>query len=335
MEVFAEFLNGLGGRLSELFGIGRVTGIEPMHGGLLCQNFNVETETGRYFLKQYRKQTSTWVYEIKFAEQYFASNDVPVILPLKDDSERSAFWHEDNWYSLFPFVSGIQKDSEQLTPGEVMAMGKMLAKIHRGGVHFSGRDMPFLKMWDRGRFLLEYVDIRRALDTVKEPDELDALARETLDRKYKFVTRNSQTPQDFDLPRNCLLHGDFHHGNVFFDAEGNVTHVFDLEKTSVGPRSFELGRSLMIVNFDTGFETANVEKARAFLKAYREEFPISFEEFHKGMRVYTIDLAHVLWMEAKRYLKHSKQYDRIYRSHAMRIKMLSEDIRPFCERLYR
>ncbi len=334
MELSEEFFHGLEGRLSELFPIGAIRSISYAHGGLLCNNFFVDAAAGRYFLKQYRKQTSSWVYEIKFAEEFFADNGIPVILPLKDAHGRAAFWHEDNWYSIFPFVEGIQKDSDALSASEVQSMGEMLANIHRAGIHFSGRDMPVLKLWDRGRFILEYVDVMRQVHAVAVPDEMDILVRTTLEQKYAFVMKNNKRPEDFDLPRHCLLHGDFQHGNVFFDAEGNVAAVFDLEKTCVGPRSFELVRAMMITNFDTGFGQENTERARIFLRAYREEFPISFDEFYKGMHVYSIDLAHVLWMEAKRYLKGLKQFDGTYRSHAMRTAHLGSDVRTFCKTLY-
>ena len=109
----------LGNRLGEVFGITDVHEVELMQGGLLCENFSIRAGTQRYFLKQYRKQTSTWVYEIKFAEQYFAENDIPVILPITDRHGRTAFWFEDNWYSLFPFIEGIQKDADALTLDDV------------------------------------------------------------------------------------------------------------------------------------------------------------------------------------------------------------------------
>lgn len=334
MDTTQEFIQGLGGYLAELFPIGVVCNMRFVHGGLLCQNFLVEAEQGTFFLKQYRKQTSAWVYEIKFAEEFFADNDIQVILPFKDESGRAAFWYDDNWYSLFPFVEGIQKASDALSPHHIESMARLLAKMHHAGMHFSGREMPLLKLWDRGRFLLDYVEIMRRLNAVPDADDMDRLFRSTLERKYQFVMRNNMRPDDFDLPRNCLLHGDFQHGNVFFDQTGTVTAVFDFEKTCLGPRAFELVRALMITNFDHGFDADDFDRARLFLRVYQEHFPISFEEFFKGMHVYSIDLAHVLWMEAKRYLKGLKQYDDIYRSHAMRTAHLGQDIRAFCQRLY-
>lgn len=324
-------------QLSYWYDLDDILRIEPATGSLLCENFIVETASGKYFLKQYRAQISRWVHEIKLAERYFAEHDIPVILPTPDRDGRPSFWFDQNWYSVFPYVQGIQKTSAELTPDDLTTMGEMLGKIHRVGEAMppvERQDMPLIKLWDRGLFELQFPELYRCVSSIKEPDAFDRLTLETMRRKREFVSQNTLTPVDLHLTSDCLLHGDFHQGNLFFNERGQITHVFDFEKTAIGPRAFELARSILISAFDNGLSDEYMDRARFFLKAYRDVFPIPFDECAKGVKAYLIYTAHQLWIESKRYFKGKRQFDLIYFNHAERVAHLQDDWEAFTHRLY-
>lgn len=332
-----ELYTHLRTQLSYWYRIGEILGIEPAIGSLLCENFIVDTTSGRYFVKQYRWKMSRWVHKVKLAEQYFAERGIPVILPILDRDGRPSFWFNDNWYSVFPYVNGIQKTSAELLPAELQAMGEMLARIHRFGEVMplvQRQEMPPITLWDRGLFELHYPELYRRVSSIQEPDAFDRLTLETMQRKREFVSRNVISPLDLDLPSGCLLHGDFHQGNLFFDKQGKISHVFDFEKTGIGPRAFELARSMMISAFDNGLNDEYTDRAKLFLKAYRDVYPISFDECAKGVLAYMIYTAHQLWIESKRYFKGKKQFDLIYFNHAERVAHLQDDWDAFTHRLY-
>lgn len=321
-------------RLSALFGISGVDDVTQVSGGFMCQNFSVDTPQGRYFLKQYRNRLSTVVHEIKHAERYFADQGIPIILPVSDRHGRGTFWMDGSWYSLFPFVDGKSPSSAAFSGRTIDALADMLARIHRAGARFDADPFQPLRLWDRDMFYLERVEVEQTLLAKRDrtPDE-DAVL-DLIRLKTRLVAENTLRPNDVQLPFDTLLHGDYIHQNVFTDAAGEVTHVYDLEKSCRGPRAYELCRFLLVSFFDDGWGERHYEAARRALAAYREAFPIGKEEFARGFRAYRTHITHMIWIESSIVLHRSERYKQILPSHARRITELSKDPDGFVERVW-
>lgn len=320
--------------IPDIFHIGKVEKIENAIGGFLCQNYIVHSEKGKYFLKQYRRQRSFWVREIKAGETFFSDHGVPIIRPIPDRDGRPMFWFDDHWYSLFPFVEGVEKTCGTLSDIETQSLANQLAQIHIAGLSFSRREMPQMNFWDRDRFFIEYSDIRRAVFADENPNAFDLLVRDTLQKKYAFALNNVNRPGDFEFKHNGLLHGDYHVGNIFFDGQGEVSSVFDLEHVGVGPCAFELARCVSFSFYDKGRTEEADRLARLFLDTYIKKIPLSYEEFHKGMKMFMIDNAHKFWVEVKHYMKNSSTYDDIYLPHSERINHLADDYHKLCSNIF-
>jgi homoserine kinase type II len=333
-DLFSPFdRERLGKKIDRLYGIGDVRSLELVHGGYMSRNYRVETDRGAYFLKQYRNRISTVIHEIKYAEQYFAEQGLPVIEPILERFSRPAFWFDENWYSLFPFVEGTSPSVGGITGSDATAMGSMLARFHQAGLRFDQRHFQSLALWDRRRFHLEYVELREALLAEPVLGSFAPLVLDTLERKRAFVESNRFQPRDLPLAYNCLLHGDFIPSNLFMDL-GAVTRVFDLEKISIGPRAYELARSLLIACFDGGWDERNVPTARAFLRGYLDRDSMLLDEFVSGMRAYAVSMIHMTWMEARLVLYGDTAFLPLYERHAKRVEMLQNDPRMLCERLF-
>lgn len=328
-------LEALSERLHELFGLGPVLSLERVHGGYTCQNFRLQTSAGSFFLKQYQNHLRQWVPDIKFAEKHFAGHGVPVVLPVKDRFGRTAFLFDSYWYSLFPFVDGSSPDPASLSKTTLASLGETLADIHLAGHDVRRRTLQTRWMWDRDAFDLEYAELRHALDRKPSFTPLEERMSALLERKAKFVRENQLIPHDFPVAYDHLLHGDFIYPNVFLAPDGKVSHVFDLERTSLGPRSFELARSLLICCCDDGFDARHVEQARAFLAAYRERYPISFDEFMNGMQMFMISCLHATWLEGNYLLHGLNTHVGLFESNERRIDLLGQDPAPFCREVWK
>ncbi|NBS41360.1 hypothetical protein EBS80_01755 [bacterium] len=321
-------------KLGQYFHVGTVRGVSLVHGGYMSQNFRVETDAGTYFLKQYRNRMSAGVYEVKDSEEFFALNGLPVILSVRDAFGRDAFWIDGNWYSLFPFVDGHCPSFGTLRTRTFSSLGRMLARFHVAGRAPQGSYHRQLGAWDRRGFRLEFVELEQELLSRATLTDAERRMLDVLRFKARLVERNETALGDFRLPFDVLLHGDFVYQNVFVDREGEVTRVFDFEKTCMGPAAYELARSVFLNCFEDGLDDRNVERGRAFLIAYRSVRPVSFEEFLEGVRMYAISLFHMTWIEARSILYRNDESMPIYERHAKRVEMLSGDVRPLCERLY-
>jgi Ser/Thr protein kinase RdoA (MazF antagonist) len=322
-------------RITDLFGVGKCKSLMPLQGGYACQNFDATFEGGRFFLKQYRRHISDWLSEIKSSERFFASHGVPVILPLRDRLGRDAFWIDSNWYSLFPYVEGRVPKIGAMTDATVRSLARTLAHMHRVGLQVpSPRRYQPLHLWSADTFRLEFVELEQTLLKKPQRSPTDEYMLESLYRKRELVDANRLQPDDFPLPNDRLLHGDFIYQNTFIDAAGDVTHVYDFEKTCHGPRAYDLARCLIINCFDDGWTPANYARARTFLSAYRDMYPIGFDEFTYGVAMYVTHIAHLCWIEAKYILYDSTFYMDMHQAHMKRLSEIGGDFHGFAAKVF-
>lgn len=325
----------LGKRLKDLFGFKNVLSFEFVHGGYMSQNFRVETDRGTYFLKQYRNRINTIIHEIKEAEHFFASPDIPVILPIQDRHEREAFWFNGYWFSLFPFIFGKSPTAGAMDPTLIGNLAKMLALLHLKGKTFSRFPFQLLRLGTPKKFHLEQVELLRLLEKRKQKTALDERMAQLLQQKAVYIRSVNVGPKDVCLQYDQLLHGDFQYCNVFMDETGQITHVYDLERACLGPTEYEVARSLMLNCFDDGWESRNIQLARHYLETYRTLHPLSLEGFKDGMQLYAYNILHMTWIEA-RYLIFGvdTQLD-LFNRHANRVEFFAtQDVLSFCEEIF-
>lgn len=321
--------------LAKLFGFESIGEFELIKGGHLCQNFVLNADGKKYFLKQYRHKLSQVVYQIKRAEQIFADKGIRVIPPLRDCRYgRTAFYFGRNWYSLFAFVDHQSITSADLTRDGLRSLGHQLGEIHTVGLGAMPSAQP-LFLWDKDRFKLESCELEMKLEEIGALDSKCALIANVLERKRAFVEHNDFLPEEVVLPFDTLLHGDFGCQNVFLSPDQRqVEHVFDFEKTSRGPRTFEVARAIFMSAFDNGWDEACFDNASIFLRAYQEAAPISFIEFKEGIRIYMTHMAHQLWIEWKVLVRGDIQHIPILLSHSRRVEHLGDDFDEVARSIY-
>ncbi|MBI5369800.1 phosphotransferase [Candidatus Uhrbacteria bacterium] len=283
--------------LVDLFGCDRVEEYVSVRKGMLGENHRVNTAVGPFFLKRYRERISTVVHEIKMAETYFFENGLPVIIPIRDRFGREAFWLDECWYSLYPFIDGESPSRAQMTPDLLRSMGAQLAMLHVAGDRFFHRPFQMIRIGNALKLHMELTELRYHILKKSSPTPQEQEIIETLNLKEQTSQTLQTIPSSVHLTYDTLLHGDYQHFNLFANIN-RVTHLFDLERTALGPSAYELVRAIFLDCFEDCWEEKNFQDARLYLEAYREIHPITFEPFLAATHLYLFNMVHNTWLEA-------------------------------------
>jgi homoserine kinase type II len=300
-------------KLVEIYPLKITKSFGKVAGGYLSDNFAVGNENKKYFLRQYRaKYTRPEIEAIHRVKKFFAENDIPIISPLKTNNGETFFGFEDRFYALFPFVEEKNIRAKDLSLKSIKSIAKILAKIHL----LSKDGFPNItddrrSTFDKEKCLCLGEKLLEIVKKKKKKDEFDNKAIEVIKFKLNLIKSNAITSDSLSLSFSHLIHGDFHELNLFYDKEGEVKYVYDLEKATVAPRAYEIARALDFICL-TDFKDKNFEKARKFIKAYRLIYPITDGEFRKGYLFYEMKRIHNFWIEEAHYLDNNKRTDVFY-----------------------
>ncbi|MEI7777555.1 MAG: phosphotransferase [bacterium] len=275
--------------------------IKKAEGGFLSTNYIIENYEKlphkKYFLKKYRFNKKDKIEEIHSIKKYFSEKDIPVILPIPNKEGKTYFeWRAEegkSFYALFPFVEGIHFSRDNFSNMVIASLAETLGKIHLAGKDYKGPASQAFKLKSPEDLQTE---IQKYLDIIKSKtnkDPFDLLAEKTLSLKLELLSGLGYSFEDTGLTSDHLIHGDYHNKNVFFDSKGKVTAVFDFEKSGMGPRVFELWRSI---------DYSDRTKAEQYIRSYGKIYPITEDELARGLRLYYLKLISSLWIEKAHYV---------------------------------
>lgn len=284
--------------------------------GFLSDNHILENLNGqKYFLKKYRSKYSLadveYIHKVK---QFFYDGGVPVILPLKNSVGQFTFQFEESIYALFPFVSGLIFDRSRRTPEIDAEAGRMLGRIHLLGMKCELDKRDQLAWSDAINFEKVVQEILEIINKIEPKRIFDYESLELLNLQKDLVPVAKAIMNKYELNSNCLIHGDFHDKNIFYDEAGKITHVFDFEKACFAPRSFELARALDYMCLGSGYNNYGFKQAIALLRGYQKVFPISYEEFKMGFDIYYSKQILTVWVVTEHYFKGNTRVDEFNRT---------------------
>lgn len=321
-------------KLAELYPLKINKSFGKVPGGYLSDNFAVGNNEDKYFLRQYRaKYTKPEIEAIHRIKKFFAKNDVPIILPIPSKSGETFFDFDNRFYALFPFIQEKTRGSSQLTIPTVRSIGKMLAKIHL----LSKNGFPNItddrdRIFNKEKALALGKEIFQIVKNKKVLDKFDKLASKAIPFKLNLIKNNSKTFEDLNLKHDHLIHGDFHELNLFYDEKNEVKYVYDLEKATVAPRSYEIARALDYICLEK-FEQRNIKKASEFVKAYKSFYPISDTELRNGLLFRFIDCFHSFWIEKAHYLDNNFRTDVFYPTESRKLKYYSKNLNKILDKI--
>jgi Ser/Thr protein kinase RdoA (MazF antagonist) len=308
-------------------GIGNILSTEKVTEGYLSQNYILKSSKGAFFLKQYRNTYSEdEIKDIGRVASFFSRNNIPVILPLPTNQDKTYFIFNNRIYSLFPFVNGVKIDRKDIDKKSIISLAKILAKTHRLSlnnppVQISARQGAI----DSTRFLNDSPKIIKVLDSIKEKSPFDELALEGLSLKRSIVEGNIEKIKSLKVKADHLLHGDYHEKNVFVDNKGEIKYIFDLEKTEIGDRLHEVIRSMDFICLNEEYDEKGMEKAHIYIKAYNELYPIEQKDFLDALENYYFKKANSLWIEKTHYLEGSDRVDCFLETQLASLKFFPEN----------
>lgn len=320
--------------LKELYNIESVADLRSIGGGFTTENFLFSDGEDTYFLKRYNTTDTARIHDIATAYERFFQGGIPVIQPIKNYQGESCFFLDEAWWGVFPFVEGIMKRSENLTLNDIQELGTLLGKIHRVGQSCVHHDIQPIILWNKDVFISE----RHLLEYVYEHEpakrDVDTMAIENIRIQNHFLEEHGDFIANLHPVNDCLIHGDFTHNNVFFHPDGGIKTTFDLDKTCVAPRAYELVRSILITCFDRAWDDESFKQADLFLRSYLAVDPMTFEEFHTGLHIYVANYMHMTWLEKKVILYKSSRHETLLWSSSVRLKHLATEFNTLAERLF-
>lgn len=320
--------------VSKLYNLS-ITSVEPVEGGFLTNNQRIITSGISYFLKQYRSNNADEIKEIHSVKLFFAENNIPVVLPIKNKEGESFFIFDNRCYALFPFITDAMSVARKdLKDAHITSLGNMLARMHL----LSKNEYPQVttktaKSINTEKFFEVSQEILDIISEKETKNGFDELALRAITFKRSALRLNTLKLEDLGLIHNHLTHGDYHDQNVFFDESGNVKYIYDFEKAVISARVKEIVRSMNLIIFDTTFTDENYARAKLYLQAYAAVYPITKEELEKGIRYMHLENLHSLWVEQEHYFKFNTRVDHFLQNGLDRITYINENFDTHLQRL--
>ncbi len=294
--------------------------------GFLTENFILSDGKNRYFLKKYRSNNPERINEIHVVKKYFADGDIPVVLPVSQQDEKTFFEYDKAYYALFPFVESKHIERNEISDKAINSLGKMLGRIHLLGKESRLIVNDYFKVKDKEDVLKRIDEILFRISQTNTQNSFDRVAVDNLQLKRQLILKNSFTIDNLALKIDHLIHGDYHEQNIFFDNKDNVKWVFDFEKTNYSPRTFELFRSMVLLFLSDDVSEVDLNNARKYLKAYASIYPISDDEIRRGLQLYFVKIIHGIWVETEHYINGNTRVDQFLFNDFNKIKYLSENL---------
>lgn len=290
--------------------------------GVLSENYILHSGYNKLFLKKYRFKDETKIKETHNAKKYFSEKDIPVIMPIKYNLAYTYFEYNKSFYALFPFVEDIELTKDTLTQESVISMGNMLGKIHKAGRDAKIITRDNFKLGNKEVSITEINNIINIILSIEKPSEFDKISLEALRLRLKLSDKYKDS---IHVECDHLIHGDYLIHNVFFDNNNQVKWVFDFEKASYAPRSYELFRSMFYSIMSHNFTEKDLQYMKLYLDSYSNIYPISKEEIVYGLNLFTIKTIYSFWVISEHYINKNTRADHFILDDYNRVKHISEN----------
>jgi homoserine kinase type II len=219
--------------LAEAFGLGDLSGWGEIPAGTINSNHWVEAGGRRWFLRVNEGKSEADVrYEAELLGE-LAARGVATPRPVTAGGQ-PLIRRRDRWISVFPWVTGGQRELGEVRLADARAVGAALARLHRAGAGLAdrfAREGIYTTAHIAARVEALVADPRCAAD----PD----LARAVADVREELVWLAGRADQRAGAPRG-VIHGDLFRDNVLFAADNSVAALLDFEQASLGAWVYDL-----------------------------------------------------------------------------------------------
>ncbi|NAW86632.1 phosphotransferase enzyme family protein [Photobacterium halotolerans] len=252
-----------------------------------------------FYLRKYRARNVAQITLEHELLQKLSQNLNIIIAPVLSRDGCSFCKIGEDFYALFPEAKGALIEKSELSELHAFQLGKALADLHVQLASVVGNDFPTIELsWDKST----WVDrLQKIVAVIEASSEFNSngmvLRRAKQQRDYLASSKaiHSYTP----LTTKQLIHGDFHHFNVFFDSHCAVSDVIDWDLVQNMPPGYEVARACMYM--------FNMEpnKSLALLKGYLSVNPLSRLELNDGAKAWSVYADHHVWALEEVFLKNN------------------------------
>ncbi|WP_221088217.1 phosphotransferase enzyme family protein [Deinococcus aquaedulcis] len=288
------------GDLAAHWSLGPGVQLRALAGGSINGAYRVQTRTGPFHLRVYRDPRPERAGREHHAIEVARAAGVPTPAPVPTRQGGTLARLALGWAALFEWAPGEPVPRAALTPAHAAALGEFLARLHAQLPATVAFEVPPLAPPAPVARALERLEaVRAAILARPTPDEVDRWALVRTEQRLTHLRtgpRPDPAPADTGpaLPSR-FLHGDYHDGNVFFQA-GQPAALIDWEQTRLAPRAWEIVRAL---HLSLGLQA---DLGRSFLAGYRTRQPLPHEELQAGADLYATLQERNVWTLESVYL---------------------------------
>jgi thiamine kinase-like enzyme len=212
-------------QLVEKLGIGDLIG-KPivLNGGALHTMWKVTTTLGNYAIKHLNPYITT---KIDFKENFeqsekiayaFSRSQIPAVNSLPFDG-RNIIEHNQNFFIVYPFISGCILDETNLTSSHYQIIGHLYSLIHNTNIQIPGVDTADYDCFSNEHWAMlinrsKRVNLRELLPTICRWNELYQSTIPELNKEL------------------VITHRDMHSQNILWD-HSNDPHIIDWESAGM------------------------------------------------------------------------------------------------------
>jgi Ser/Thr protein kinase RdoA (MazF antagonist) len=206
-------------------------------------------------------------------------HDIPVVVPLKNNSGNSLFMHEGFLFALFPRKGGHAPELDHKNNLEIMA--RTLARLHLIGERQLFKHRPTLDIQTFGH------------------DSIDFVSQEFIPLEYKSQYLSVcqellqlMTPK-LEGCNNIRVHGDLHIGNILM--RDDIPYLVDFDDSRLAPAIQDIW---MLLSGEENEQAIQLEKIKA---AYEEFRPFPYKEIGMIETLRTLRILHHCAWLARRF----------------------------------
>lgn len=252
------------GQLAEAFGLGALREHRAIAAGTINSNYELSTETGRYFLRVNEGKAEVDVAWESRLVAALAERGVVTPAPLlaRDNRPYAPLpGTPTKWVSVFPWRAGRHLAADAVTPAHATTFGAALAELHRAGL-----ELP--ASWRRGSIYDHDHLVTRfeRFARIADPELADAqriLAEELALAREAAPIRRAAT--------QGIIHGDLFRDNVLWDDD-RITAILDFEQASGGSLAYDLA---VCINDWCWTGEPRFDLARALIAGYQTVRPLT------------------------------------------------------------
>lgn len=273
-----------------------VISVTEILSGATNQVFRVECRDRVAFLRIYRRSDRELAVREHALIRHVASHGLPAPLPISTLTGETVVEYAGKIAALYEPAHGAQRTTDALTIEHARAAGRTLADLHSilkdlSDAGYASRTLA----WDGPKWVERLNVVERALLARSERTATDSWALERLAAQRAWLRQVHCPHGYFPSFAAQIIHGDYHHANLFFDDE-RVTAIIDWEEAVLLPRAYEVVRACSFM-----FRCAP-ELTQAFLAAYRSSDPLSELELADGAASWGCNADHHVWPLEEVYL---------------------------------